>query len=108
MIRLARRLMTVSVNDLDDVNPVHPTPELNPQVTSQPQDTASPPVPDAQPVQQALMAQYAPMTEFQVRLEKGKMNRDQLEHAFIKLSQFHQPSDESVASLLSGEDILLN
>jgi hypothetical protein len=34
--------MTVAVNDLDDVNPVHPTPELDAQVTSQPQNTALP------------------------------------------------------------------
>jgi hypothetical protein len=98
--------MTVAVNDLDDVNPVHPTPELDAQVTSQPQVTASPSVPDAQQVQEAHMAQHAPMTESQVRLEMGKMNRDQLENAFIKLSQSHQPSDESVASLLGGQDIL--
>jgi hypothetical protein len=53
------------------------------------------------------MAQPAPMTESQVRLEMGKMSRDQLENTFIKLSQSHQPSNESVASLLRGDDLLL-
>jgi hypothetical protein len=48
------------------------------------------------------------MIETQVRLEMGKMNRDQLENAFNKLSQSYRPSDEPVASLLSGEDILPN
>jgi hypothetical protein len=52
------------------------------------------------------MARPAPMTESQVRLEMDKMSRDQLENAFIKLSQSHQPSDESVASLLGGDDFL--
>jgi hypothetical protein len=94
-------------DDDDDYPSIHPIPILDAEATSQLQNTALPSVPDAQSSRQAPMARPAPMTESQVRLEMGKMSRDQLENAFIQLSQSHQPSNESVASLLRGDDLLL-
>lgn len=94
-------------NDYDDDLTVQPIPVPDAEATSQLQNTALPSVPDARSTRQAPMARPAPMTESQVRLEMGKMSRDQLENAFIKLSQSHQPSDESVATLLGGDDLLL-
>jgi hypothetical protein len=45
------------------------------------------------------------MTDSQIRQKIIKMTRNQLEHAFIKLSRSRQPSDEQMGSIMNGFDL---
>jgi hypothetical protein len=57
------------------------------------------------PAQQTPVTSYWSMTDSQLRQKIVKMTRNQLEHAFIKLSRSHQPSYEQMTSILNGLDL---